>query len=57
MLNYLRITKLRVGLILNFKNARLEWERIVHPWLNSENQRGRVSLERRRLKTRLKAEF
>jgi len=29
MLNYLRITKLKVGLILNFKNARLEWERIV----------------------------
>ena len=29
MLNYLRITKLRVGSILNFKNARLEWERIV----------------------------
>lgn len=29
MLNYLRITKLRVGLILNFKCARLEWERIV----------------------------
>jgi GxxExxY protein len=29
MLNYLRITKLRVGLILNFKNARLGWERIV----------------------------
>jgi len=29
MLNYLRITKLRVGLILNFKNARLEWDRIV----------------------------
>ena len=29
MMNYLRITKLRVGLILNFKNARLEWERIV----------------------------
>jgi GxxExxY protein len=29
MLNYLRITKLRVGLILNFKNARLEWERMV----------------------------
>ena len=29
MLNYLRITKLRVGLILNFKNARLEWERVV----------------------------
>ena len=29
MLNYLRITKLRVGLILNFKRARLEWERVV----------------------------
>lgn len=29
MLNYLRITKLRVGLILNFKNAKLEWERII----------------------------
>ena len=29
MLNYLRITKLRVGLILNFKHARLEWQRIV----------------------------
>jgi len=29
MLNYLRTTKLRVGLILNFKNARLEFERVV----------------------------
>ena len=29
MLNYLRITKLPVGLILNFKHAKLEWERIV----------------------------
>jgi len=29
MLNYLRITKLRVGLILNFKHARLQWERVV----------------------------
>jgi len=29
MLNYLRITGMRVGLILNFKHARLEWERIV----------------------------
>jgi len=29
MLNYLRITKLRVGLILNFKHAKLEWERVV----------------------------
>jgi GxxExxY protein len=29
MLNYLRITKLRVGLILNFRRPRLEWERII----------------------------
>ncbi len=29
MLNYLRRTKLRVGVILNFKNPKLEWERIV----------------------------
>ena len=29
MLNYLRITKLRVGRILNFKHRKLEWERLV----------------------------
>src|SRR5262245_26209387 len=29
MLNYLRITKLRIRLILNFKHRKLEWERIV----------------------------
>jgi GxxExxY protein len=29
MLNYLRITRLRVGAILNFKHRKLEWERIV----------------------------
>ena len=29
ILNYLRITQLRVGLILNFKHRKLEWERIV----------------------------
>ena len=29
MLNYIRIAKLRVGLILNFKHPRLEWERVV----------------------------
>jgi len=29
MINYLRITKKRVGVILNFKNPKLEWERIV----------------------------
>ncbi|MEW6302061.1 MAG: GxxExxY protein [Verrucomicrobiota bacterium] len=29
MLNYLRVTGLPVGLILNFKHPKLEWERIV----------------------------
>jgi len=29
MLNYLRITGLPVGLIINFKRARLEWKRVV----------------------------
>lgn len=29
MLNYLRITALPVGLVLNFKHARLEWQRLV----------------------------
>ena len=29
MLNYLRITGLSVGLIINFKKPKLEWERIV----------------------------
>ena len=29
ILNYLKITQLRVGLILNFKRPTLEWERLV----------------------------
>jgi GxxExxY protein len=29
MLNYLRLTGFQVGLILNFKHAKLEWERLV----------------------------
>ena len=29
ILNYLKITGLRVGLILNFKHAKLHWERVV----------------------------
>ena len=29
ILNYLKITQLRVGLILNFKHPKLEWERVV----------------------------
>src|SRR5712671_3053106 len=43
MLNCLRITKLRVGVILNFKHRKLEWQRIaltfvsirVYSWLIS----------------------
>ena len=29
MLNYLKITGLRLGYILNFKNPKLEWKRVV----------------------------
>ena len=29
MLNYLKITGLEIGLIINFKRARLEWKRVV----------------------------
>src|SRR5213592_5283887 len=29
ILNYLRITNLRVGVILNFKHRKLEWQRIA----------------------------
>jgi len=30
MIGYLNITRLKLALLLNFKNARLEWKRIVH---------------------------
>ncbi len=40
MLNYLRITGLPVGVILNFKRAKLEWERLVL----SENPRSLASI-------------
>jgi GxxExxY protein len=30
MIGYLNITALKLALLLNFKNARLEWKRIVH---------------------------
>ena len=43
MLNYLRITGLPVGVILNFKHARLEWERLV---LSKEP---RIDTDKRRL--------
>jgi len=29
MMNYLKITGLKVGVILNFKRSKLEWKRVV----------------------------
>ncbi|HLS28464.1 MAG TPA: GxxExxY protein [Opitutales bacterium] len=29
MLNYLKIAKLRIGLLINFYHPRLEWERVI----------------------------
>ena len=29
VINYLRLTGLKLGLILNFRKSRLEWERII----------------------------
>jgi GxxExxY protein len=29
MMNYLKVTGLRLGYILNFKRAKLEWKRVV----------------------------
>lgn len=29
MLNYLKITGMKVGLLINFKHAKLEWKRVV----------------------------
>ena len=29
MINYLRISGLNLGILINFKNPRLEWERII----------------------------
>ena len=37
MLNYLRIARIPIGLILNFKRARLEWGRII---LSTADSRG-----------------
>ncbi len=48
MINYLRITGLQVGVILNFKHSRLEWERIVltrEPRMDAnERESGEVDL-------------
>lgn len=29
MINYLKVTRLKVGVLLNFRHARLEWKRVV----------------------------
>ena len=29
MMNYLKVTELRIDYILNFKQAKLEWKRVV----------------------------
>jgi GxxExxY protein len=29
IMNYLRITALRIGLVINFERAKLEWKRVV----------------------------
>jgi len=39
VMNYLRITGLSVGVILNFKRAHLEWERIVMATESSARRR------------------
>src|ERR1700757_2302593 len=36
MLGYLNITALDLALLLNFKNARLEWKRVLRPQTNDE---------------------
>ena len=44
MLNYLRITGLPAGVILNFKHARLEWERLVltqEPRMNANRRQSK----------------
>jgi GxxExxY protein len=37
MLGYLNITGLDLGLLINFKNARLDWKRILRPQATSEH--------------------
>ena len=47
MLNYLKITGLRVGVILNFKRAKLEWERIVLERGRKTDQEPRINANER----------
>ena len=43
MLNYLKISGLKVGVILNYKRAKLEWERIVLERERGKNQQPRIN--------------
>jgi GxxExxY protein len=47
MLNYLKITRLKVGVILNFKRAKLEWERIVLERGRENDQQPRINANER----------
>lgn len=37
MIGYLNITELDLALLINFKNARLEWKRVLRPQKNEES--------------------
>jgi GxxExxY protein len=39
MIGYLNITELDLALLINFKNARLEWKRVLRPQQNEESTR------------------
>jgi GxxExxY protein len=39
MLGYLNITGLDLALLLNFKNARLEWKRVLRPRESGEHDK------------------
>src|SRR5437773_5392503 len=39
MLGYLNITRLDLALLLNFKNARLEWKRVLRPKESEKDSR------------------
>jgi hypothetical protein len=39
MVGYLNITGLDLALLLNFKNARLEWKRVLRPREPAEHDR------------------
>jgi GxxExxY protein len=40
MLNYLKIARLPIGVILNFRYAKLEWERLVSTNYRSKDDLG-----------------